>query len=106
MYNISYTLFTTMAIATVLLVGSVTSLLTGGNKTPADPDCLIHLKDIQCWCMPDSLRAAPRPSTTCSGNYELSPVEDDTVGGEDLVETDPTRPISTNEAVLAGSSFL
>ncbi|XP_067679036.1 sodium-coupled monocarboxylate transporter 2-like [Haliotis asinina] len=103
MYSLSYTLFTSIAIATVLLVGSVTSLLTGGNRTPADPDCLIHLKDIQCWCVPDTLRST---STTCSGIYELSPVrQDDTVDGEDLVGTDLTRPISAKETVLAESSL-
>ncbi|XP_046372358.2 sodium-coupled monocarboxylate transporter 2-like [Haliotis rufescens] len=104
LYNLSYTLFSTMAIGTVLLVGLVTSFLTGGNEMPIDPDCLIRLEDIQCWCVPDSLRTTPKP--TRSRDYELTPVEGDLVLGEDFSvdKRVPTRSFIATEAVLAGHS--
>ncbi|XP_071119726.1 sodium-coupled monocarboxylate transporter 1-like [Haliotis cracherodii] len=69
MYNISYTLFSAIAMIVVMLVGVCASLITGGNKTPVDPQWLLHLEDIQLPCIPNRVRQYFWPSRKSGQAY-------------------------------------
>ncbi|XP_046560787.1 sodium-coupled monocarboxylate transporter 1-like [Haliotis rubra] len=70
-YNLSYTLFYSFGLILVLLVGICASWITGGNKTPVDPECLIHLDDIHC--LPARLRRYLAGRGTDRQSFTLTP---------------------------------
>ncbi|XP_046372370.2 sodium-coupled monocarboxylate transporter 1-like [Haliotis rufescens] len=72
MYNISYTLFSAIAMIVVMLVGVCASLITGGNKTPVDPQWLLHLEDIQVPCIPNRVRQYFWPSRKSGQTYNVA----------------------------------
>ncbi|XP_071119638.1 sodium-coupled monocarboxylate transporter 1-like [Haliotis cracherodii] len=70
LYNLSYTLFYSLGLILVLVVGICASWITGGNKTPVDPECLIHLDDIHC--IPARLRRYLAGRDTDRQSFTLS----------------------------------
>ncbi|XP_048255286.1 sodium-coupled monocarboxylate transporter 2-like [Haliotis rufescens] len=76
MYSLSYTLFSTLGMAIVIVVGIVASWITGGNKTPVDPACVIHLQDIQLPCIPVRVKRYFSKSNKENESYSLALAEE------------------------------